>query len=96
MTKLDKILDAASITHIEADYPGLHFHEVNTPLVKEQIKALFLELIGEDEPYDQEDGVPRYKDGKDQWGGLYALDINNQVSGRNRLRAELQEKVNEL
>lgn len=102
MTKLDKILDAASITHIEIEYPGLHFHGVNTTLVKEQIKALFLELIGEDKPLLSNDNLTIRSDDSP----LYAqhiqrlVDFNKKenlyIQEYNMILATLRKKVDKL
>lgn len=52
MSKLDDILKFSEVTHVDAAFMGQHFHGVNTPAVKHEIKDLMLELIGEPKPID--------------------------------------------
>lgn len=45
MSKLDEVLKYAKVTHLDAAFPGQHFHGVNTPAVKEQFKEIVKELM---------------------------------------------------
>jgi len=48
---------------------------------------------GMNRPYDVENGVSRYKEGKDMWGEGYAQTINDEVDGYNQAIGDLISEI---
>lgn len=85
MSKLDGILSPYSQPNCFTDCPdwgkkGHDSYTHTTQMVKEQVKALLVELVGKDE--------------KTKWQRLESESIRDEH--RNKLRKELREKINLL